>query len=331
MERKTLAGTMGLARWLIIVAGTCLVGCETLFLVDWNEFQAAPNSAAGGMASGSTGSMGSGSSSSGSGSSSSGFAGAGGAGGGCQGIGGSVSPAPSCAGGGGGLNNCIGQIRDCCDSPSVPNGTDDAGCATICGFYLDAFEVTVGRFKAAVDAGKVSLDPALVDCGMEISTWRLSVGDGKMNMGDGNMNRPINCVTWAEANAFCKWDGGRLPTLGEYRRAARGKENYVYPWGDGTMSPDSTHAIFGKSEPWPVGFASAGHTDFNQYDLAGNVGEWTASDCDATAMAPSGQQATFGGSFKSSDFQLRIDAARVDQLPGTRSEETGFRCARDHE
>ncbi len=295
---------MGLARWVFVGAGTFLTGCQLLLTEDWDNFKSSWAGGGGGTPTGSTGSMG-----------------GGGAGG--QGIGGSAGAAPSCAGGGGGLNDCANKVQDCCDSPAVPYGTA-VDCPAINGFFLDAYEVTVGRFKAAIDAGKLMLDPALNDCGgMGTSTWALS-------MADSNMNRPINCVTWQEAKEFCEKDGGRLPTLGEFRRAAKGGENFVYPWGDATMSPGSMRATFNTTAPRNVGVTTLGQSAFGQFDLAGNVQEWTLSQCDPKAMTPSAQQATFGGSFKSmNNVELEIYATPVSKPPTTRLPETGFRCARE--
>ncbi len=211
----------------------------------------------------------------------------------------------------------LGQ-EDCCATEWVEGGTyhrsnDPKAEATVSNFRLDRFEVTLGRFRAFVEAypgsipaagagarpkipnsgwnsqwvmppDKISLQNKLTTCNS--STWSAS--------GAFVLEQPINCVTWYEAFAFCVWDGGWLPTEAEWNIAAarEGTAEHglrVFPWSPASEQnpkPDHSRASYnclGDANPQcnvldilKVGSKSpAGNGPWNHADLAGNLAEWT--------------------------------------------------------
>lgn len=91
-------------------------------------------------------------------------------------------------------------------------------------------------------------------------------------------------VSYAEACAFARWAGKKLPSETQWHRAAyatpEGTER-DYPWGD--AAPESTRGNF-HHQRWdaaPVDAHPEGASAFGVYDLLGNGWEWTA-----TSFAP---------------------------------------------
>jgi formylglycine-generating enzyme required for sulfatase activity len=245
----------------------------------------------------------------------------------------------SCVGGSGGdLNpSCAGDTgicgpkafgeHGCCRSEDVPTGTyyrtyvaGDAGLlgeagaiATVGGFQLDDFEVTVNRFRnyasylndggalpaegtgkhAQLNAGLglASTTPGVYESGWQTS-WNDNVQVSQVSTcgaastwtpaPGGNENLPINCINWYTSYAFCIWDGGFLPSVAEWEYAAAGgSQQLEYPWGTTPPGSGNHYAIYNcnyktdaSCTPAPVGFADAGADPWGHWDLLGNLAEW---------------------------------------------------------
>lgn len=178
-----------------------------------------------------------------------------------------------------------------CFSEEVPEHA-----VTLDGFALDKYAVTVGRFRKFVAAWNDNWHPmpgqgahpsipgtgwfdswnAQIPGGLEtnLTTCPNATYTAEPGLGD---DRPITCLTWYEAQAFCIWDGGRLATEAEWEWvAAGGAENRLFPWGGADI--DDTRLVIDAGSPQPVGTKPAGAGRYGHMDLAGNADEWVY-DC----------------------------------------------------
>ena len=265
--------------------------------------------------------------------------------------------------------------RPCCATGDVPGGsfrrsydgvtlTETAASeATVSAFRLDTYLVTVGRFRAFVEAGQgTQAAPPAAGAGAHAriagsgwdSAWNASLvaagglqaalacgGESWTDAAGAHESLPMNCVSWFEAFAFCAWDGGFLPTEAEWNfAAAGGDQQRVYPWSSPPSSTviDDDHAVYcgGTCAIAPVGSRSpAGDGRWGQADLAGNVWEWNldwmqdyAEPCvDCAAVGDGTYRIARGGGSKTPANTL-LAGARSWGTPSERDSFFGFRCAR---
>lgn len=89
-------------------------------------------------------------------------------------------------------------------------------------------------------------------------------------------------VSHAEATAYAKWMGRKLPTEEQYHRAAYGTSDpdveRSYPWGEEAPSQRYGNFDFAHWDPSPVGSYPRGASAYGVHDLVGNGWEWTRSE-----------------------------------------------------
>ena len=97
---------------------------------------------------------------------------------------------------------------------------------------------------------------------------------------------PLNWPVYAmqeQGEAFARWRGGRVPTEGEYHRAAFGTPSGAerkFPWGDEVPDPTRGNFDFANWDPVPVGSYPSGASAWGVEDLVGNGWEWTSTTFD---------------------------------------------------
>jgi gamma-glutamyl hercynylcysteine S-oxide synthase len=165
-------------------------------------------------------------------------------------------------------------------------------------FAIDAFNVTNAQFLEFVDVGGYRdprwWRPQDWACLQEASMthppfWEHHEGTwhwrGQFERVPLPASWPVY-VTWAEANAYARWAGGRLPTEPEFHRAAFGTpegDERSYPWGEAPPSNLHGNFDFSRWDPVAVGSLPAGVSAFGVHDLVGNGWEWTATVFDGFA------------------------------------------------
>ena len=124
---------------------------------------------------------------------------------------------------------------------------------TLDAYWIDKYEVTKRQYQQCVDL-EVCSKPSIA-------------------FGADYDQHPVFGVTWYQAETYCDWVEGRLPSEAEWEKAARGEHGNKYPWGN--EAPSARLLNFKNTKgTMPVGSFPEGASPYGALDMAGNVQEW---------------------------------------------------------
>jgi serine/threonine-protein kinase len=236
-----------------------------------------------------------------------------------------------------GVGRTLVREKDDMEMVYVPGGIFEMGSAdgddheqpvhtvTLDSFWIDKTEVTNAEYARCVVDGTCS-PPSESGSGTRESYY----GDSQFD------NYPVIYVSWYDADTYCQWVGGRLPTEAEWEYAARGPDGNVYPWGNDPPNDTLLNYDHNVGDTTEVGAYPDGASWVGAMDMAGNVWEWVADwyDGDYYASSPSqnpkgpetrDEKVARGGGWSVSGAGGRA-ASRYHPLPDDRLDALGFRC-----
>ena len=201
-------------------------------------------------------------------------------------------------------------------------------------FFIDKYEVSNGQYQECLTAGACTEPGNLTTPSQESYFANPDFAD-----------YPVVYVDWAQAQAYCQWIGGDLPSEAQWEKAARGTDGRQFPWGN--EGPDTQFTFGAEDFPndyanfddyqgdlTPVGNYPNGASPFGALDMAGNVWEWTrdwygAYDAGQTVNPEGPESGTDkvvrGGAFDFGAWSIR-STYRGKQSPNYQNYQQGFRC-----
>jgi len=197
--------------------------------------------------------------------------------------------------------------------------------------YLDAFWIDITEVTNAMYAKCVSVGA----CPEPVSLGTYN----RSNYYEKYPKHPVVNVLWSDADDYCTWTGGRLPTEAEWEKAARSIDDRIYPWGN-TLPSCSYHANCSASNfsenTVQVASYPNGASPYGVMDMAGNVSEFVADwysenyysqspELNPTGPGSGQYHVLRGGAFYSIAMELRTTARRYIE-PTESREYVGFRC-----
>jgi len=196
-------------------------------------------------------------------------------------------------------------------------------------FFIDQYEVTIQAYLDCVadNACNAQVVQYIDDFSPYAST-----------------DEPMRYISYLDAEAYCQWRGGFIPSEAEWEYAARGSERLAFSWGNQFNGEylnfcDSSCQVSAMANVlWDDGFTTLAPVNAHPQDVSwseavgmtGNVSEWTST---THLPVPDGSQmlqttrVIKGGFFGSTSDQVLL-WRRIWLTEDEIREGIGFRCAK---
>jgi len=203
------------------------------------------------------------------------------------------------------------------------------------GFWIDQYEVTYEAFQVfADDDGYVTEEYWSEEGWAWVQRQRRSLPIALEDCeAEADPSHPRTCITWYEAEAYANWRSGRLPTESQWEYAARGPENFIFPW-DNEWDPENANVVASQGT-MPVGSYPMGVSWVGAHDMAGNAMEWvqdwlSPDYADFETWGPYGietgtHKVEKGGWWGSNSFVARSAYRHFEDRPTYQDHHIGFR------
>jgi len=166
-------------------------------------------------------------------------------------------------------------------------------------YQIDRYEVSNNDYRACVNAGACTPPGAGYSCSAQTTCQTQENGeelcsvetvcqpsreatatDAPYYFDPAYTEYPMVNVTWQEAQTYCQWRGGRLPTEAEWEKAARGTDARLYPWGNEWDASQVSYIYADLDNPKiPATLAEAipstNQSPYGVVNMVGGVMEWT--------------------------------------------------------
>ena len=195
-------------------------------------------------------------------------------------------------------------------------------------YFIDQYEVTIQSYQDCVNADVCSSD--VLQYIQDFSPFETT-------------EEPMRYISYLDAEKYCEWRGGYIPSEGEWEYASRGPENLAFPWGDefdgNVLNFCDVNCQSLTNELWDDGYTAVAPVSSHLGDISwvgvigmtGNVSEWTSTTyenpTENSGNTNEAKRVTKGGYFGSTADQVLL-WRRLPLFEEEIRAGIGFRCAK---